>query len=352
MRDPPIQKRTNIRVNDLSVFPQAVPRFGGNAVSCSGARDGEAQLVIRGGIKPYRISWGTGDTTDLVRNLAAGTYPVTVTDAERCRIESAVRLSEPAPIQPSLETASAKCQGEESKLLVKNITGGTQPYLFSTDGQTFQTVRNLPFTLIGLAPGTYRFSLKDANTCVSETPFTLTEPSLSLVDLGPDRVIQSGDSVQLTATANFAAKRVVWSPAEVAPLAGDPLAASVRPLRTTTYRVELADTSGCVVSDELTIIVENQQRVFAPSAFSPNEDGQNDRFVLFSGPEVREIINLQIFNRWGALVYEAPIVQETGGWDGTFKGQAAPTGIYLFVAEIRLTNGDTQRISGDFLLMR
>ena len=345
-------RKFNIRINDLSVFPQAVPRFGGNAVSCSGAKDGEAQLLIRGGIKPYRISWSTGDTTDLVRNLAAGTYPVTVIDAERCRIESAVRLSEPAPIQPSLETASAKCQGEESKLLVKNITGGTQPYLFSTDGQTFQTVRNLPFTLKGLAPGTYRFSLKDANNCVSETPFTLTEPSLSLVDLGPDRVIQSGDSVQLTATANFAPKRITWNPAEVTPSVGDPLLAVVRPLRTTSYRIELADTSGCIVSDVLTVIVENQQRVFAPSAFSPNEDGQNDRFVLFSGPEVREIINLQIFNRWGALVYEAPIVQGTDGWDGTFKGQAAPTGIYLFVAEIRLTSGETQRISGDFLLMR
>ena len=165
-------------------------------------------------------------------------------------------------------------------------------------------------------------------------------------------MVQSGDRLQLTATANFAPERVVWSPAEAAPLAGDPLAVLVRPLRTTTYRVELADTSGCVVSDVLTVIVENQQRVFAPSAFSPNEDGQNDRFVLFYGPEVQAIGTLRIFNRWGALVYEASNVQETGGWDGTFKGQAAPAGIYLFVAEIQLGNGTTQRISGDFLLMR
>ncbi|MBK8042206.1 MAG: SprB repeat-containing protein [Haliscomenobacter sp.] len=98
----------------MSVFPQAVPRFGGNAVSCSGATDGEAQVLIRGGVQPYRISWGTGDTTSLVRNLAAGTYPVTVADAERCKIESAVRLSEPAPIQPSLETASAGCQEKKA----------------------------------------------------------------------------------------------------------------------------------------------------------------------------------------------------------------------------------------------
>ncbi len=345
-------RKFNIRVNDLSVFAQAIPRFGGNAVSCSGARDGEARVLIRGGVEPYRISWGTGDTTDLVRNLAAGTYPVTVADAERCRIESAVRITEPSPIQPSLETASAGCQGEESKLLVKNITGGTPPYLFSTDGQGFQTIRNLPLTLKGLTPGAYRFSLKDANNCLSETPFTLTEPSLSLADLGPDRVIRFGDSVQLTATANFTPVRVVWSPAEAAPLPGNPLAVLVRPLRTTTYRVELADTSGCLVSDVLTVVVENQQRVFAPSAFSPNEDGQNDRFVLFYGPEVQSIGILRIFNRWGALVYEASNVPETGGWDGTFRGQAAPAGVYLFMAEIQLGHGEMQRISGDFLLIR
>ncbi len=63
-----------------------------------------------------------------------------------------------------------------------------------------------------------------------------------------------------------------------------------------------------------------------PNAFSPNNDGNNDLFM----PVLHNIykLSLQIFNRYGQMVYSTD--HYTSGWDGTFKGQPAPAGIYAY----------------------
>ncbi len=87
-----------------------------------------------------------------------------------------------------------------------------------------------------------------------------------------------------------------------------------------------------------------------PNAFSPNEDGVNDRFRVF-GPGVISY-NMMIFNRWGDLLFEANSLEGSAEWDGTYKGEAQPLGVYVFVVELLLSDESTVEAKGNVTLVR
>ncbi len=88
-----------------------------------------------------------------------------------------------------------------------------------------------------------------------------------------------------------------------------------------------------------------------PSAFSPNNDGQNDVLEIFLNPALPAINSIRIFNRWGAKIYEGSNAGET--WDGTANGKAVPNGVYVYMieADCPLLN-NTMVKSGDITIVR
>lgn len=100
------------------------------------------------------------------------------------------------------------------------------------------------------------------------------------------------------------------------------------------------------VSNELTLIKE--PNLYYPTAFTPNDDGLNDSFLVF-GQYVIDF-NMKIFNRWGELLFTTSDI--TQGWDGTFKGKDMPEGTYVFVADLTDFAGRTFNRSGSVHLLR
>lgn len=100
------------------------------------------------------------------------------------------------------------------------------------------------------------------------------------------------------------------------------------------------------VSNEIILIKE--PRLFSPTAFTPNNDGLNDIFVVF-GQYIQDF-EMDIFNRWGELVFHTDDPQK--GWDGNFKGNPMPEGTYTFVAQITDLAGRTLKRSGTVVLLR
>ncbi len=88
--------------------------------------------------------------------------------------------------------------------------------------------------------------------------------------------------------------------------------------------------------------------IFIPNAFTPNNDGRNDVFRIF-GHTIRET-SLQIFNRWGELVYSGDGFKD--GWDGTYKGKPLNIGVYVYRAFITKNSGYTVTLQGDLTLFR
>ncbi len=94
---------------------------------------------------------------------------------------------------------------------------------------------------------------------------------------------------------------------------------------------------GCRDTAERTVTVTESTKVFVPSAFTPNNDGDNDEFI----PVMRKVdsknYSFKIFNRWGELLFETSDIAE--GWDGTHQGVKAPTGTYVWMITYKEESG-------------
>jgi gliding motility-associated-like protein len=90
--------------------------------------------------------------------------------------------------------------------------------------------------------------------------------------------------------------------------------------------------------------------LYAPNVFSPNGDGQNDWFELV-GPDL-QVLDMQVFDRWGGLVFRSQKPATTLGWDGrTHHAATAAVGTYVWVAQVQ-QGARTGYVRGDVLLLR
>jgi len=101
------------------------------------------------------------------------------------------------------------------------------------------------------------------------------------------------------------------------------------------YNLEVSNNCQ-TISEEISIELEQDLReafIYIPNAFSPNDDGINDKFKLSLVDNV-ELINyeIQIFNRWGAQVFQSDDIDFS--WDGSFKGEKFNTGVYVWWLKI------------------
>ncbi|MEO0789204.1 MAG: gliding motility-associated C-terminal domain-containing protein, partial [Bacteroidota bacterium] len=121
------------------------------------------------------------------------------------------------------------------------------------------------------------------------------------------------------------------------------------------YQLTIIDANGCVLTDEVSVLVDKAQNVYAPNSFSPNEDGVNDRFTIYGGPDVVVVRQLRIFNRWGDEIFVAENIPPNDlsvGWDGRFNDRMVDIGVYLFMAEVQFFDGRTTVISGEIAVLR
>jgi gliding motility-associated-like protein len=224
-------------------------------------------------------------------------------------------------------------------------------YVYSFDNQGFGNAASF----LQLCDGSYQVVVKDAFGCEWDTLLSIQSPGELQIDLGPDQTIQLGDSVRLSPAITAAFTDLAWSPAETGSCAEPCLNPWVAPQRTTSYSATVADENGCTASDQLTIFVEKKRPVFVPNAFSPNDDGLNDKLIVFAGQEVKAIKSFLIFSRWGEMVFQY-LNPEPGnpdhGWDGTFNSTQMNPAVFVYLVEVEYIDGETEILSGDVTLVR
>ncbi|MBI5915818.1 MAG: gliding motility-associated C-terminal domain-containing protein [Bacteroidetes bacterium] len=118
------------------------------------------------------------------------------------------------------------------------------------------------------------------------------------------------------------------------------------------YDVVLTAANGC---DSLVFLVLDFYDVFIPNAFSPNGDGFNDGFTLFAGDGLQEIVKLEIYDRWGGLVYRTGDLEPgsfQAGWDGSRQGKPSPPGVYVWQVTLVFDDGKQRELAGSVTLLR
>ena len=133
--------------------------------ACNGDATGAIGLTVNGGTAPFTYAWSNNEDTEDIDNLTAGSYTVTVTDANGCTAELTKTVNEPAAIDISATVVDADCEGNTTGSIDLAVTGGTAPYSYSWDnGETTQDIS-------GLAEGTYEVTVTDANNCTAVEQF-------------------------------------------------------------------------------------------------------------------------------------------------------------------------------------
>ncbi len=321
-------------------------------ISCFGAADGSLTAAGMGGMLPYQYAWSTpGGTGTTLSELVPGSYSVTVTDGSGCTSVATAILLDATPIVTQAHSISVRCYGEKNGTIsVDTTAGGLPPYLYAINSAAFgpQTA----FT--ALPAGNYVLHTQDANGCMIMNLLTITEPPAYSVQVGSDTTIYLGDSLLLTALISDPSRVVQyeWKPS-VAVTCPTCLSTFAHPVTSTIYTLYASDNSGCVVSDSRSVTVQKVP-VYIPNVFAPDTDHDNDYFTLYAGFGVEEIELLQVYDRWGALVFEnqhfAPS-NRRAGWNGYIRGDVAMVGVYAYLIRVRLRDGSTELFKGDVTLV-
>ncbi|HFA51871.1 MAG TPA: T9SS type B sorting domain-containing protein [Bacteroidetes bacterium] len=321
-------------------------------ISCFAEGDGTITVMAIGGAGGYSYLWSNGETKETIENLEAGTYTVTVTDANGCEVIASAEIIEPAEITASLSIEDVVCAGDATGIINVDAQGGTPPFEYSIDNVSFQTDPGLS----GLAAGNYTVYIRDSEGCPLTLETTINEPSPLVVDAGPDQTIDLGFTADINAITSppFRPVSIAWTPSETLDCndCNDPTAL---PFGTTTYTITITDSTLCTAQDSLTIFVNLERPVYIPNSFSPNNDGINDFFTAYAGPAARNIQRLKVFDRWGELVFDGkdlPLGEEPLGWDGTFKGKAMNPAVFAYFAEIEFIDDVVVLFEGDVTIVK
>ncbi|RYY29934.1 MAG: T9SS type B sorting domain-containing protein, partial [Sphingobacteriaceae bacterium] len=144
-------------------------------VTCSGGSNGSATVVTSTGTAPYTYSWSpSGGSAATASNLSAGTYTVTVTDANGCSSARSYIITQPAVLTATAAQTDVGVYGGNTGSATINVSGGTMPYtyLWLPAGGNAATASNL-------SAGNYTVTATDANGCTVTRSYTITQPAVS-----------------------------------------------------------------------------------------------------------------------------------------------------------------------------
>lgn len=306
-------------------------------VTCNGGRDGVVDLEVTGGTPisagplSYSYLWSDNSTRGDLYGSPAGNVSVIVTDANGCTATSDTVLTEPPPLASTLNVIShAGCYGSNGGSVDLEVTGGTGGYTYRwlPNEETSQDIS-------GLAAGNFSVVITDASGCVKVDNVTINQlPELNVqpVVTNPPCIGKDDGRISLTVTG-APPFTYNWSSGSTAEALSD--------LVPGPYTVTITDANQCtavITADVATPTANcggNIMDVAVPNVFSPNGDIINDRFDIYRAEDVSKV-SMKIYDRWGAKIYENPDQQsgENQGWDGTYRGKDAQTGVYVYVMEI------------------
>ncbi len=226
---------------------------GTEAVTCYGSKTGTLTAHASGGKTPYKYLWSNGKTTATISSLAAGTYSVTVTDADLNTATASHTIRQPEKLTGTIVATKVSCFGDTDGKLQVNASGGTPGYTYSLDGIAYQA-SNL---FENLAPGIYSIRVKDANGCVATLRGTVGEPALltaGILSAVPTCYGSSTGNISVTIAGGTNPKTYAWT----GPDAFTSTAKNLRRLAPGMYTLTATDYKGCTATTSAEITSYNQ----------------------------------------------------------------------------------------------
>jgi len=291
--------------------------------------------------------WNTGAEERIIEIQQAGIYSLTVTNSAGCELTAEWEVTESAPVFSS-QVIHVSCPGaKDGQILLSPDTGGASPYLYNINGNTWQTTADF----VNLEAGIYTIGMQDARGCEYQEIIEINEGEFAerFISGVPESATDIGDTLHLYVEPVYNNDQLLWE--------GDGLIScdtcseiSWQPFSEGQMSLTITTPGGCIQQSMITLDLRDRYRVYFPNAFSPNGDGNNDTFSPGLGRNIKNVLQLEIYDRWGGQVFSSSTNDIY--WDGQWKGQPLDAGLYLYRAEIEFTNGQSRQFTGEVALMR
>ncbi|PRY39169.1 putative secreted protein (Por secretion system target) [Spirosoma oryzae] len=165
-------KTTSITVTQPT---ELILTIASTAVKCFDGTTGTATVTAVGSVGNYTYSWNTGATTSAIASLTAGTYQVTVSDANNCRQKASVEVKQPDQLRFTLQKENVNCFGGSDGTISLSAKGGTGAYQALVNGTATAFSAGEQHRITGLVPATYQLTVADANACQTTAQTALIE---------------------------------------------------------------------------------------------------------------------------------------------------------------------------------
>jgi len=321
----------------------AITAVPGNILppSCFGYSNGSLEVHTFGGPAPYQfsINGGSFGQDSVFTNLSAGSYLISIQDANGCIDTMTMIVSQPTAVVANPGSPSTVCEGSPV-ILNGSASGGTGPYTLSWNG----TAQN-PLTIQPISSQTETFVVTDANGCTDTVqlqttilPYPIADASASPTTGGvPLNVVISNQSQNASNYSwNFGNGETIQT--------NDLTSVNTNYPNDGTFIIELIASNGLcqdVWYDTIIVIPVLPLEVDVPNVFTPNADGNNEGYFVWTKNAAS--IEAVILNRWGNTM--VVIDNLTYQWDGkTPNGTEASPGVYFL--KYKVIGLDGSEVSG------
>lgn len=278
--------------------------LGPDRITCEGDT---VLLEVPGGYESY--SWNDGDTNRVYRATVSGTYVVSVTDVNDCVMSDEINIQFNADIGQLI--IIEKCPEEQVEF---------NHVYYSEPGIYFDTMQSQNMNCDSI----FRIEINDF------------EPEEGFL---VDTMKVCGDEIEL----NSQYSETTWPDGSV----GNNYVTSQEGL----LSAIAIDINGCVIRDLVRIEFVRPSDFYVPTAFSPNDDGINDKLYPVFSVGAKNAYLFTVYNRWGQVVYKNSNSAE--GWNGTANSKVCDPGVYIWVLEVNLPEcGSSGVYRGNTILLR
>lgn len=315
---------------------------------------GAIQIFTTSSPVRYSIDKGASYSTNAkIGGIAPGFYELWAESALGCRTIDTFTIYPPALFNPDWKILSPACADIGSNTFVLTdvkLAAPVQIYLNNVLDTTFSTI---PGQIDSLATGTYSLRIIDANGCVKDSSFTFTDGNNLDLEIQDVVTINQGQSIQLNPSINGTYSTIIWTPASALSCSDCPNPIAT-PDSTITYYIRVNSKEGCEDMDSILVLVNPSLKVYIPNVFSPNHDGLNDVFTVFTEDNSIVIKQLEIYNRWGDHIFTLKDFKPNSnqGWDGSFHGKLLTPDVYVYYVILTLPDGTEKLLKGSITLIR
>lgn len=328
-------------------------------VSCNGLSDGQITLNTTGGVGPYSVVWSNGLNTPTIDSLVAGTYNVVVTDANGCENELDIQVIQPAALVTLFySSAQFACIPDTIDFSYPMTDPDLNYYWDFGNGET-STLQNPSVVFDNVGCFTISLTVNSTNGCSVQ----IIADSLICAAQGPTAEFYSTDAtidyytgeLQLFDNSEGAISSYLWSFGDASPNSEEMNPIHYYPqYDAQSYLVQLTvtDSNGCQDTAEYLYDLIEDFNIYVPNTITVNGDQFNEGFLpVFSNIDILKSYEIEIFNRWGQLVWNSD--QPAEAWYGRYKdSRDVQLGVYTWKIKYTDNKSVTRTIAGHVNVIR